>query len=1210
MRNMRSAGRFPGLALLLGPLLFLLAAPAWPCTTNVNTGFQGQTILGNFIMEVLPTGSTVSVSPAAGVGFVNQRNPSGTRVFFDVVIDTNATPGGRTVICTFPSGATVTTPNGFTVLAQPTPTPTVTPTAPPPTPTPTPTGPPAPGGFEIAPDSIAEGTRNMRLIIAGSGFGPGTLVQTSNDILLERTTVLSPTRLEIFVSNDLGTPSGPRVFFVSTPAGPSGTVRVTVVPPDYLGAPASVTTAAVVFPRPGTIVGPGDSIYARGVIAASGTGPILGAWLLDDMPFDRFALNASGGLPLSIESQVPVPISFDGDHFLRLQIDQPQSIFSDPVLLVRAPSSASRLRLVEPLDGAVLRDAVPFRWTLVPGAQAYEVVFSPEEREIPLAPRFLVAGGMFQPSERQWRQIEKVPMLSDVPVLGRLFWSARPIFPGEVPGRAAKPNLLVLVTPTIIEPSENGSSDGSNGHAISWKGGSFGALYRVAFFGPEDRGHPVLTALTYRCQYEIPSSLAERLPAKLSYRVEALAPGGGTLSSSALFEISLEAPRPRGRLAPAARPAVLTAHTPLDGTEAQRRHPNISARWEGRVPPGDVLLLLDGTDVTAVARLARGSVHYTSLLPVEAGRHQVALRLGESVETWVFQTTSAPAPTVGTAQSPGRPADWRVELSGFVAVVDDEGRDQRETGHLAISSAASLACATAYLQETVDLAGHHDFDAPRRTVQDSRSWVVRAGGGRGKWRADALVGYSPPSSSSEAQLLSTGLARGGAELMLTTPFGRFGTYGTFDPKAGGQISSTSGPEQKIRGGTYDLPLPSDRFLLRGIYLDVEDEGNPRFGVPASNAKTYGGIGRWAPSPTFTLTLEGARSEFERVGAPPQEEADAFRLQSQGVLGRTGYILALHTTDAGFRNPANPALTPASQTNRRGGELGLSRRLGRALGTLHYRYLDGGITSGLPVPDAQGHSGAIAISVPFSPRFQAGLSGIFGLDRGDGGPGEIGPIPKLDRVQYGGQLTLSQTLRQLALAQSVSYVEFDDRVSSVNDLETLTANVTANGTLHPNFVLASSVAFNRVEGVLSGENDNLVIFAQPIWTLPALRVILAPRASYGRAESSISRAVQRSENYQALIYWSPFRRGRFETVLGLSGEWTRNRGGTGTAQTSGFNRRYAGTFAIRWGAGTAQGTAPPMPAPVTPQPAAPMRSAFTMAATPFDFATAGLGPGGF
>src|SRR5262249_46759364 len=259
------------------------------------------------------------------------------------------------------------------------------------------------------------GSQRVRLILAGDGFTAATNVETPPDIHIDRLTVLSPTRLELFVSNRVGTPSGPRVFVVTTPAvalrraggaaGSSGTVVVTVIPIDSLAAALSVTTAAVVAPRPGTFVAEGERMYARGLLATTGTGVILGAWLLDGVPFERFEAYTSGGAPVEVLAKSPIPLDAVGDHFLQLVVDHPQDVASERVLVLRVFRRSGRLRAIEPVEGAVATEPARFRWTLVPGAQSYEVVFSSEPDEAPDALRFRTAEGEWTPSGRQWRQI-------------------------------------------------------------------------------------------------------------------------------------------------------------------------------------------------------------------------------------------------------------------------------------------------------------------------------------------------------------------------------------------------------------------------------------------------------------------------------------------------------------------------------------------------------------------------------------------------------------------------------------------------------------------------------------------------------------------------------------------------------------------------------------------------------------------------------------
>ncbi len=1202
----RFGSRFALLLALLGasPLLAFDLVP--------NVGFPGQTLNGvRVTTRPLPaSGATVTFFPA-GLTPTNLRNDSGGFLLFDLTIASNAAPGNYAGIYFQSSEGTVSNPNAFTVIAQPpTPLPSATPTPTPPSPTPTQTptptpplsptptppfpGPtPVPGGLQIAPDTIAEGTRFVRLIIAGTSFGPTTTVQTPSDIRLDRSNVLSPTRLEIFVSNAVGTPSGPRVFFVSTPGVSSGSVVVTVIPANSLGAPVSVTTSAIVFPRPGAFVSPGDQLFARGLLAVTGSGPILGSWNMDGAPYERFNVYASGGQPVPVESKVPIPILTDGDHFLQIQIDQPQAALSEPVLILRVPRGASQIRLVEPADGVVASEPRPFRWTLVPGAQAYEIVFSPEaaqwepnvEYEIKLSPDvakgpasriFRSVQGLWEPTREEWGWIGA----------GTKFWAVRPIFPVDVRGPLT-PWRRVAITPVtaslaLLTPSlerEKGLA------LLSWKGGSPGLLYRVLFFRGDSR-EPVFSALTFRPQYPLRRFLLGDEPERLHYQVEAIAPGGVRVGRSAFGQVEL--PRSQGRIWTAALAAEVTSRNPPDGSQVQTTRPTIGARWSGQVALTEISLVVDNVDVTGAAVLGAGSIDYVPPLPLSPGVHTVRLKLGPSVTTWQFQVSPPSPPAAPGGAGPGRAAagaDWRLELSGFVSVISGNAPNERDTAHLTVSSASSFVGSAWSLQETVDLAGHQELNEPRQTVQDSRNWVVRAGVGRGQWRADALVGYSLPGAADGLQLMTPGFSRGGAEVQLTTPLGKIGGFGTFDDRLPGLFSSTLGGKQRVRMGTYELPLPADRFVLRGVYMEVDDRGEPSRAVTRSTGKMYGGFGRWILSPALALTFEGSHAKYEPV-VGVNLDGNAYRLNLQGRSGATGYTLNLYQTDAGFVNPADRALTFAGQPDRRGAEVGLLHLFGRVTTTLYYRYIEGGITSGAVLPRAHAHAAALAIGVPVSSKVLATVSGIWGLDKGDGGAGATGPLPRLDRVQYGGLFTLSETIGKLSLTQNASWVKFDDRLSSLNNRETKTANMTASGFLFPTLALASSFGFNRSEGKLSGQDDNLVLFFQPTWAIPAIRVQLAPRASYFRGENSISKFVTSGEQYQALLYWSPLRVGRFETMIGLSSEWLRNRTSSPGGSSSASDRRYIGTFAIRWGAGAAASNAPMPAAAATPQLAPP------------------------
>jgi len=1223
---------------ILSILLFLVSAFVLPCTPSVRQGFPGDMFLGVIIQEPLPPGSTVAFNTPDLVVtnirhngtnlvfdlFITQTAAPGTyesicrfqmqeirnATAFTVLQQPTATPT-PTLTPVPPTPTPTQPPSTATPTATP-PVPTATPTQPLPTATPTltPPGPTAtptatrtqtpPGAtatptptptrtstppeatptrvavrLRIAPDSIVSGARSMRHVIAGENFGPLTRVMTPSDVFLERTIVLSSTRLEIVVSTAPGTPSGPRVFGVETPGFPPGTVVVTVIPPESLSAPVSVATAAIVHPRPGTLVTPGEQLYARGLLATTGTGPILGSWLFDGVPFDRFDLHATGGEPLTVESKVPVPVSTHGDHFLELRIDQPQLVMSERVLLLAVPRTAASPRLIAPADGAAVREPPLFRWTLVPGAQAYEILFSPDGAFKPDSPAVRVTGGSARLTEQQLRDANRVPRLSDIPML-RFFWSVRPIHPVDVRGKAAQAReLMILITPKIVVPPEGSSAElAPEGVRISWRPVARGLVYRVLLFAPRDPSRSVFSALTSRDRYLLRRSLLPEGAERLLFRVEALAPGGVSLGTSEPRRVVLPRIRSPGEIAPAASSAAVVSVAPAGAAPVGSRHPTVAASWEGRAPPEAVALLVDGVDVTPVARLAGGSISYTSLLPLAFGRHEAELRLGEVQTAWTFLVreaaqappsrpslqAAAPAP----AAAPEREADWQVDLSGLVSVVSGSEATERDQLHGTFSTTGSFLGETWSFEDTTELALHHELDPERHTTQDSRNWLLRAGGGRNRFRADGIVGYGAPESGDGLQILSTGFTRGGVEARLTTPAGKISAYQTFDDKLGGIFSSDLGEEQRIRFSAWEAPLPSDRFLLRAVYLDARDEGNPEDLIDPSRARAYGAIGRWTISRAFGVTVEGARSEFEPF-AEPERSGNSFRLGFQGIVSATRWVVNVFHTGSRFSNPANPSLTSGVQPDRTGGDVGLSRLFGKLTAGIAYRYLESGAASGSRVPDARENSANLTLSLPFSAKVVATASGSWALARADAGAGEVGPIPETDRTQYGGQLVFRETLGRLALAQSFNWSELEDDVSPDNDLATKSAQLTANGNVAPTLLLASSLVFTRRESPLAGRNESLVLMFQPSWTIAPIRLTLAPRASYSRNSSSVTGRAPRTEQYQAQFYWAPIKIGRLEPIVGLAGEWSRSVSGA-PGPRPGFDRRYIGTFTIRWGAG--------------------------------------------
>lgn len=1213
---------------VLGVLAFLASREAGAFDLVPSTGLQGQTLVGVLVSTspLIPSGATITFTPAGYLVATGLRDRGDGFLVFDLAISPAAPPGVYAGGYSGPSGS-FSNAAAFTVLAAPTPTPTQTPTpsptatptpaptttsTPTPTPTSTPTpgptgtptstptpgptgtptpGPPPTGAFLIAPNQITEGAQKARFVIAGEGFGTGTEVVPPPDVRLDGLNVLSTDRLEVFFSTAPGTPSGPRVIFVRTGGGSrvalaTGSVVITVLPISYIGASVSVTTAAIVHPSSGSFLGTGDVVHARGLLAVTGTGPIRGSWSLDGVPYETFEVHANGGgLPLQVESRVPVPIGEDGEHTLELNVERPQ-LMTARIALTRVPRSAARMRLVEPVDGAVVGAARRFRWTLVPGAQAYDVVVSDEGRTPPESRRHRAVGAEWSPSEREWAELRSLARGAG----GRLSWKVVPVFPGGVAGSASVAGAIVFVPDELAwKPGLTAHAGAGGAVEVEFEPAGPGLLHRLVL--RDARGRAVGAALTAEGRYRATQLRVPRLPDAEQVVVEALAPGGAVLGRAGPVVLPSFALTSRRKEPGAVGDVEVLPPSLARVVSAQ---PVVSARWDVPVAATDVALLLDGVDVTDVSRVTATSIEYAALLPLSGGRRTARVRVGRMEREWTFDVARAeetPVPGLG-ATSKAPLLDWRVEASGFVRLVSGGSVGQEDTGHATISSAGSLRGPGWSVDETVELAARHDFTTSS-TAQTSRGIVVRGSVDAGSIRISTQVGFSPQDATERMQIQTTGLALGLGGLSVDTPIGKLSASGTFDDELDAAFSSTAGERQKIRMFAWDAPLPADRFSFRALYLSVDDEGRPSTPLAPATGRTIGALGQWIASQTFRLQVEAAGSDTELPEISATDlEGFSLRVAAHGTLGRTGYSLTIHQTDADFRNLANQGLTPYAQPDKRGTDLTLNQPLGRVSAQLNYRFLQGGFSDG-PAPEATAHAGGLGFAFALSPAIQAYAGVIGGLDRGDGGPGGTGVLPRLDRRQYGVRLTSSQVAGGLSFFEVLQSVRVDDRVFDVNDQDTLNAGLTIGGTAVPGVLsLAGSLVLNRIDSALGMRSDALTAFLQPTLSLPALRLVINPRAAYSRTKTGPSGGGQRIEQYQAAAYWSPLRFGSFEAVLSGSVEWARTLITgfvTASSADSGFGRRYTGTLAFRWGAGTGTAQAAPVPAP--PAPAAPGTAAF-------------------
>ncbi|MGH7572117.1 MAG: hypothetical protein ACREMK_09775 [Gemmatimonadota bacterium] len=313
----------------------------------------------------------------------------------------------------------------------------------------------------ITPPSVVTGTTGNTLRITGQNFASGaTITSDSPSVTVTSARVLGPGAAEVVVAVRPDAPPGPSRLELTNPDGGTATggAMLLVYPAGALSAPLAVTAAAIVAPRPWQILEPGQALHAQALLATSGMGTVVGTWLLDGVPFDRFTRVVTSGYPVEVRSTTPIPLSFTGEHGLELVIENPPSLPPREVPFFQAAESRTALKVLEPDSGAMIDpEASTFRWTLVPGASGYQVEIEDAVDTASDAPPWTAVRRRV--TDTVWR-----PDAALLELLGpgRKRFRVRAVFLGEVLG---EPTPWVLIT----IPGDGGASEDAPGET-GWRG--------------------------------------------------------------------------------------------------------------------------------------------------------------------------------------------------------------------------------------------------------------------------------------------------------------------------------------------------------------------------------------------------------------------------------------------------------------------------------------------------------------------------------------------------------------------------------------------------------------------------------------------------------------------------------------------------------------------------------------------------------------------
>src|SRR6185369_1123040 len=384
------------------------------------------------------------------------------------------------------------------------------------------------------------------------------------------------------------------------------------------------------------------------------------------------------------------------------------------------------------------------------------------------------------------------------------------------------------------------------------------------------------------------------------------------------------------------------------------------------------------------------------------------------------------------------------------------------------------------------------------------------------------VGFAQPDFFDQAQLITSGLPRGGIQAKVVMPAVIASYYQTFTSRPAGVISGLFGPEQKLKAASLQIPF-NPRWDLRVMGLRVDEEAG--FNSAGGEGSAIGVLARFSIGSTINASFEGARGDFKpRVDLTfgtfeERRKGNAYRIGLNGMRGAFTYALNIRRTESDFVNPANRGFTPGGVPDRTGADLTLGRFVGTTSITVQLRHLQDGSAEGLFVPRTRETGGIVSVVKMLGQHVSLALSGNLTKDKGEEKP-EIF-LPAADRNQSGGTGTLSEYFGRFNFSQTLSRQLLRDHVNDLNDQTITSGTITGAGMFSPYVNLAAVLSGTRSAGsFIVGTTNQYLASLQPTFTIPRFFISLQPRASYSTSENDLYESKATTQQYQGLLTFSP------------------------------------------------------------------------------------------
>ncbi|MEA2238693.1 MAG: hypothetical protein QOC81_3417 [Thermoanaerobaculia bacterium] len=941
----------------------------------------------------------------------------------------------------------------------------------------------------VAPPSVVVPSLAATFRVSGTNFAPGgVVISRTLGVVVERTTVFGPTLAEVVVRVLAGTPPGPvRLGFRNPDGGASerdGTLLV--YPRGAIGAQLSVNTATIVFPVEGTIVSNGEAVYPRALLAMSGSGTVVGAWAVDGAPFDRFTATTNAGAPLEIHARLPIPPTSWGEHRLSLVIDSPQLSDGPSVRFESSVTSATRLTIYEPVERAVIEGPPRIRWTLVPGASAYEV-------EI-----LHVAGDGREFRSRRFRTTETSWTPNDLGS-GTMRTRLRAVFQGDTRGEPTDWRPFVVLPARVSL-----HIDGADDRSVAWSGGSLGMIYRVEFFRGESR---CFSALSFSSPYRMATSIEWRNCDAV--RVDAFSPSGRLLGKSQWITLGKTFAPPIAFVA-AQNPADAIERLPRAGAISDGST-SVAARWRSGAQANSALLV-DGTDVTAVAMRQPRAIVYEPLRPLAAGKHVAALASTGALNEWTFSVSDDQPPSTPAVVTPPPAYVLKPSATGVMRRADPAG--DQFAGNISLSTQGAAGDVTAGngTQATGDLV-YSSFDR-NQLASASPNWVTQGRRQYGRMWGSARVGYTTPDFTEGVEFLTSGAARTSIVARAGSPWGTLSYYQLLDPGVHGVLSGTT-ENFGVHGAAFTTP---DRkpYVIRLIALRMQEPANVALNTTEINTRTFGIFGRYDFGAKGLLVAEAAHgSARPRAGSSQvSSSGDAFRLTGNSFVAGTTVSADVRTVDSCYVTPGNRGLVHGT-----GEQFVLGRTIGRNILNLTASRLEKGADPNSASQRSISDGIKLGVATTLNPHLSLVAGVGVNTDRADALVTSF--LPATSRRTSSASATLSETVSKLTVSEALTWTRVDDHKNSQanNDLTSMT--VTVNGTPVTNVVLTSLAVFTRTNATPTvGTTDTWLLSLTPAIAFPAHCLSVSPSITLDQTTNGVAMSNVRNKTFGSIVQWSP------------------------------------------------------------------------------------------